>query len=170
LYVGAAGVVELVDDDHIERVRRNAIEIDALQRLHGCEHVLPFVGTMAVDVQLTEGAIAEDMPERDQRLLEDLLAMGDEQELQRTSAADFFAQAFVIERRDDGLARAGRGDDEIAPAVVPVTLGVELVEDLALMRPRLNGERYEHGGRGRGVRLIDGVVEATGVIGAVGLE
>ena len=40
----------------------------------------PFVGPLAVDVELAEGSVAQHLPERREALLQDLLAMGDEQQ------------------------------------------------------------------------------------------
>jgi hypothetical protein len=52
------GVVELIDDHHVERVRRQVRRIQPSERLHRGEHVAPLAGALAIHQQLAEGAIA----------------------------------------------------------------------------------------------------------------
>ena len=54
------GVMELVDDDDVERVRVDRRDVHRAERLNGGEDVPPFVGAMAVDVQLAERTVAHD--------------------------------------------------------------------------------------------------------------
>ena len=54
---------------------------------------------------------------------------------QQAQIAVLIAQAFVVQRGDDGLAGSRGGDDEILEAVMPFALHGELLEHLALMWP-----------------------------------
>jgi hypothetical protein len=76
--------------------------------------------------------------------------MRDEQETRL--AALLLAQALVVERRDDGLAGAGRGDDQVARAAV-AAFGGEAVEHRLLVGLRLQVEPGG-GGNGFGVRAL----------------
>ena len=67
-----------------------------------------------------------------QALLEDLLPVRHEQQ---TQIAVVVAQPLVVQRGNDGLARSGRGDNEVLESVMPVTLDGELFEHLALVGP-----------------------------------
>ena len=56
-------------------------------------------------------AVAQRVAERGEALVEDLLAVGDEQQADRGSS---LTQTRVVDRRHDGLARAGGGDEQVA--------------------------------------------------------
>ena len=112
-----------------------------MQRLDHREHV-PALGDLAAAVDLAEGSVAQDGAIRRERLPEDLLAVGDEQ--QREVLAGPGAELAVVERGNDGLAGPGRRDDEVAMTVVPFALGRQRVEHPLLMRVRADievGER-----------------------------
>ena len=64
-------------------------------------------------------------------LLQDLLAVRDEE--QASYRLRCFAEPAVVECRDDGLAGAGRGDDQVVPGRA-LPLDLELLEDLSLVR------------------------------------
>ena len=72
------GVVELVDDDDIEVVRREMAQVP--QTLHGREHVLELHRPAAVAPHLSERSVAQVLAERRTGLLEQFLAVGDEQQ------------------------------------------------------------------------------------------
>ena len=161
------GVVELVDHDHLEGIRGKAVE--AVQALNACEDVAPEVGCLPVDVQLTEGAVGEDLAVGTQGLVEDLFAVRDKQ--QRRAAQ----HACVVESGDDGLTSAGRGDDEVAVAVVDLAFDLEVVEDLGLVRvgADLQAADRERGSGAVGLAARDGegLVEPVRVrVGVVGEE
>lgn len=63
LVAGGCGVVELIDDHHGERVRRQLRRIQPSERLHRGEHMAPLAGALAIHQQLAEGAIAQHLAE-----------------------------------------------------------------------------------------------------------
>ena len=72
------GMVEFVDDDDIEVVRREMFQPRSVQALNGGKDVLETAWPLAANPQLTEGVIAERLAKGGLRLREDLFAMGDE--------------------------------------------------------------------------------------------
>ena len=74
-------MVELVDDDDVEGVRRDLLEPLLAQRLDHREDVAP-VGDPAAAVDLAERPVAQDRAVGRQRLPQDLLAVRDEQQRQ----------------------------------------------------------------------------------------
>ena len=105
------------------------VEIHSREGLNGPEHVPPLVGTVAVDVELAEVARSQHLAERAEALLQDLLPMRHEQQA-RIGLQASVAQALVVQRRDDGLAGSGGGDDQVLPAAVSLALGVQLLQHL----------------------------------------
>ena len=101
-----------------------------VQRLHAGEDVLPALGSRAADVQLAEGRVGEHLAVGPQRLLEDLLAVRDEQQ-RRSVAGVGLHRPPVVERGDDRLAGPGRGDDQVAVAVVDVALDVQIASSIS---------------------------------------
>ena len=63
LVASGGGVVELIDDHHVERVRRQVRRIQPSERLHRGEHMAPLAGALAIHQQLAEGAIAQHLAE-----------------------------------------------------------------------------------------------------------
>jgi len=126
LVAGGGGVVELIDDHHIERVRRQVRRIQPSERLHRGEHMAPLAGALAVHQQLAEGAIAQHLAKGGEALLQDLAPVGHEQQARVTRAA----LAGVIEGSDHGFAGAGGGHHQVAPAAMEAALGRELLDDL----------------------------------------
>ncbi len=55
--------MELINDHHVERARRQARRIHRRERLHRGEHMAPLAWTLAIHQQLTEGAIAQHLAE-----------------------------------------------------------------------------------------------------------
>ena len=85
----------------------------------------------ATDVQLAEVTVTEDLPVGAHRLLEDLAPVGDKEQTRPLVAR---AESAVVQCRDDGLAGARRGDDEIAVPIVDGPLACNRVEHLLLVR------------------------------------
>ncbi len=77
--------------------------------------MLPLLRTLLADIQLPEGPAGQHLTVGAPRLIENLLAMRDEQ--QRLTQT-LVAQPLIVERSDDRLTGAGRGDDEVAVSVV----------------------------------------------------
>ncbi len=129
------GVMELVDNENIECVRGDLLQSRLLQRLDHREDV-PSFGDPAPTVDLSKRAVAEDGPVGRQRLPEDLLAMGNEQQRQVAMPVDKLP---VIERSDDSLACPGRGNHEISVTVVPLALDCQRVQHplLVWVRPHV---------------------------------
>ena len=65
----------------------------------------------SADPLLAERGVAECVAERGEALVEDLLAVGDEQQ---SGSAEPPAERPVVEGRHDGLAGAGRRDEQVA--------------------------------------------------------
>ena len=163
------GVVELVDDDDVERVGGDLGDA-AGERLDAGEDVSPLARDVPADIQLAEGAVAEDLAVGAQRLLEDLLAVGDEEQARPFAPC---TEAAIVEGGDDGLAGAGCGDDEVAVPVVQGAFGVEGLKDLLLMRvgPHVKAGDEEARRGAAALRCLHGAFEplAVGVVvGVVG--
>jgi hypothetical protein len=108
---GCGGVVEFVDHDVIEVVRREAPQVRALaERLHRrAEHVDLRVARLAhVEADPSLGA---DACEGTGGLAQDLFAVGDEQHA-------LAAHVFGVEGGEPGLAETGGEHDEAAPVAV----------------------------------------------------
>ena len=118
---GRFGVVELVDDGDVELA-----EVDSAERLNRREHVGPRGRHLPGDVHLAEGAVAQHLAVGPPGLLENLPAVGDEEERP--------PEAPVVERGDDGLPRPGGRDDEVAVPIVHLALGLEGLENALLVR------------------------------------
>jgi len=76
---GRRSVVELIDDDDVERVRSDPSETFSVERLNHREDV-PTLRDMALAVNLTERPPAEHSSIGSERLTEDLGAVGHEEE------------------------------------------------------------------------------------------
>ena len=113
-------MVELVDDHHVERVLGQGVDALGGQRLDVCEHVVPGARLLPVSEPLTKAAVAQRHLEQGVALLQDLAPMGDEQQ---SCARELVAKAAVVERGDDGLARA-RGCHDQVVAVPGGSLGL----------------------------------------------
>ena len=131
-----SSVVELVDDDDVEARRVDRGEVDVRQRLDAREHVPPGLGPLSADVEFAEGRVARGQPEHRRRLLQDLVAVRDEQERRVVAHPFVAAQACVVESRDERLAGSRGGDDQVAPASVANPFGFEPIEDRTLERVR----------------------------------
>ena len=99
------GVVELVDDDVVERVWREPLQVLATaQRLDRSEHDVG-VRLLRICPCSGQGAPRADAAEGVERLVEDLLAMRDEQHAPEL-------RAVRVERREPRLSKSGRQHDE----------------------------------------------------------
>jgi hypothetical protein len=107
------------------------------ERLHRGEHMAPLPGLFAIHLKLPEGAIAQHLAEGVQGLLQDLLAVGDEQQPRRLGEGEdlgeVLMQAGQIEGGEHGLAGAGGGHHQVVPALMQRTLGLQLIEHLLLV-------------------------------------
>ena len=125
-------VVDLVDDDDLERVGSRRLDRVVAQRLHHREDVPADERLLAVAEDLAEVGVLEDRGVRRPALVEDAPAVSDEE--QAGLAAELVAQPAVVERGHDGLAGARRGDEQVAVTVVAVTLRLQLLEHPRLVR------------------------------------
>ena len=172
LLVRLRGHVMALVDDHVSEVARAELADQVARRraLDAREHVLPALGLVRADEQLAERRQLQRVAERLARLIEQLLAVREEQQPRRCPGGR--RDALVVERRDHGLAGAGRRDDEVAAAAVQRALGDELVEDGLLERQRAELDEEPVGLVGR--RLARERTREPrallGVVGVVGLE
>src|SRR5690606_41096496 len=123
--------MELVDDDHVEVVGRNACHVVARETLNGGEHVLPLLGLSPIDIELAERLITQHVPERQTGLVEDLSPVRHESQ---TSSIQFPSEPSVIKCGYDGLAGHGGGDDQVAPAAMSMPFNGKVVQHLYLKR------------------------------------
>jgi hypothetical protein len=107
--VGAgSGMVEFVDDDVVEVLRREPLQMFGLgQRLHrGAQHV--DIGIAAAAGVVAHALLRQDADEGGRRLAQDLFAVRDEQDASR-------AHAHGVEGCQPGLAQAGGQHHQAAP-------------------------------------------------------
>jgi hypothetical protein len=131
-------VMELVNDDNLEGVRRHSRDVVRVEGLYWREHMSPALRACARVVLLSEAGVGQDLAVGAKRLLEDLFPVGDEQERRGrlTTLERGVAKTPIIESRDDCLACAGRRYDKIAVPIVDLTFDLDLFEHLGLIRPR----------------------------------
>jgi hypothetical protein len=161
------GMVNLVDDDVVERPRGQVRRLR--ERLHRGEDVPSRLGAQAVDPELAEIGTAEHLAKDAPRLLEDLLAVSDEQERVDLVVA---LQVGIVERSDERLPGAGRGHDEVLRPAGRARFR-ELAQDrlLPILGLQVEGEEVAGALRlreradeppGRVLRAVEGL-EAVGV-------
>ena len=135
-------VMEFIDDDDVEVLGVEGSEAGRVEALDRREDVLELPRPLPADPQLSERMIAQRVTKRRQALFEDLLAMRDEQQ---SRAREAISKPRVVDRGHDGLACAGRGDEQVA--MVP-TLARErdLLEQALLERfgPKLDRTEEDH--------------------------
>ena len=129
---GCGGVVELVDDDDVEVVGRQGVEVGVGEALDRGEDVLVAGGAGAADPLLAERRRPQRVAERGEALVEDLLAVSDEQQ---PVAVESGPQAGVVDGGHDGLAGAGGGDEQVAVAAL-ATGDLDELEQAFLERVR----------------------------------
>lgn len=157
-------VVKLVDDDDVVRIGTKLPETLRVKRLNRREDVPTLARLVAPNELLSEVPVANGRPIPCEALVEDLLAMRHEQ--QGGITAHLLADARIVERRDDGLPRPRRCDDEIlGVAVCPL-------ERERIERGLLVWQRHEPDGLGervaRGVPPFRRLEEARAVVGLEG--
>src|SRR5882757_4898518 len=101
--------MELVDDDDVEVVRCQLFQASDVEGLDACEYVVPGLWLLAAIEQFSEGGVIEDLLIHAQGLLEDLLAVGHEQQ-SRMTVARLFGQGSVVQGSHHGLTSAGGCD------------------------------------------------------------
>jgi hypothetical protein len=131
---GRRGVVELVHHDHVEGIGIDRREPGRGQGLDRGEHVVPRPGNRIADQEFSEVAQAKDLSEHAARLLEDLLAVGHEQQPRKSATAAPLGDPCVVERGDECLAGPGGCDDEVATAAVDLAFAVQVLQHDRLMR------------------------------------
>ena len=168
------GVVELVHDDDIETRQILVAHGVPRERLDRGEHMPPLRRLLAIDEQLAERCVVEHRTKRRHALPQDLLTVCDEQQCRRPiEALVKVVESAVVERCDDGLARAGWRDNEVAPTVVTQSLSRERLKDLRLVRPgdHLQTRQNRRVDTGASTLCPDGCVKARCVtLRVVGLE
>jgi hypothetical protein len=108
---GRGGVVELIDDDDVEVVRRQCVEVGGAEALDRGEDVVEPGRARAADPFLAERGVAHRIAERRQALVEDLFAVGDEQQTRPWQPS---SKRSVVQRCHHGLAGTGGGDEQVA--------------------------------------------------------
>jgi hypothetical protein len=146
--VRGRGQVMALIDHHVSEVLGAELVEQAPRALDGREHVVAARDRRAAGDQLAEPAIEQDLAERVARLLDDLHPVRQVQEPRRRRGR----LTRVVERGDDGLARTGGGDHEVARVAALDALGAQAVEDDLLIRVRLWRQAARRGPR-RGVAL-----------------
>jgi hypothetical protein len=176
---GGGGVVELIHDHHVVGGGVDGGGVLLGKGLHGGKHVTPVAGPFAIHLQFAEGAIAQHLAEGEQGLLQDLLAVGDEQQPGRFGEGELLrkvaVQAGHVEGGEHGFAGAGGGHHKVAEALMQGALGLQLIEHLLLVGV---GPQVEPGERRGGADVVvaagegELMVEAGLVVGrgGVGLE
>jgi hypothetical protein len=174
------GVVGFVEDD--EAPVFGAVEgeeVAGVEALDGGEEVVVGGGFAAGGEEFAEGFVAEDVAEAVDGLLEELFAVGEEEEARRGAGLPLAA---VVEGGGECFAGACGGDDEVAPGVVIEAFGEELVEGGLLVGVGSEVEEVDGGGGfcvGWGVEgeadFVDefgvgGIVEVEFVLGPEGVE
>ncbi|CAB4722987.1 unannotated protein [freshwater metagenome] len=137
--------MELVDDHDLVAVGGDVDDAVRLQRLNAREDVVPPFRPRARHVELTEGMIGKDFPVGADRLLQDLLAMCDEQQTWSFRRARATHSA-IVKRSDDRLARSGSRHDQVAVPVVHVALDSQLIEHHSLVVERADLKPREANG------------------------
>jgi hypothetical protein len=120
-------VVALVDDNTPTIWRIAFEQVLTPSALDAGEEVIERRGAITSGHQLAERFVAEHVPERIQRLSEDLFAMGQEQHWGQSVDADL---ALVVEGRHDRLAGPVAATTRLR-RLVERALGLELIENLA---------------------------------------
>ena len=105
-----SSVMELVDNHDVEMRRVDRFQSGAVETLDRSEDVFKPRGPLSADPQLSEARVAEGMRECRSALLQDLLTVCDEEQ---PVTRQPFAKARVVNRRNDSLASAGCGNEEV---------------------------------------------------------
>ena len=106
------GMVKLVNDDDVESVRIQLAQFFGGQRLDAGKHVVPLLGFMLANKQLTKRSALHDVAVGAHGLLKNFFSVGYKQ--QGKILAGSLTQPLVIQRSDDSLSRPGGGDEKIS--------------------------------------------------------
>ncbi len=155
------GVVELVDDDHVEVIRGEVGEAGGAQALDRGEDVLEGARTLAADPELAERVVAEGLAERGQALGQDLFSVRHEEE---PGSRKRLTKARVVERRHHRLAGARRGDEEVLVVTLLAREG-DLLEQSLLERLRAKLGGAQHDDRAPGAGGGGSLVELRALVG-----
>ena len=127
-------VVKLVDHDYLEMISSEGVEGILLQRLDAREHVVPPLRPLAVDEELAERPVGENLAERALCLNKNFASVRHKQQA-RTLAARR-NQTSVVQCRKDGLPGSCRCHHEVLMSVVYFALGLQLVQHRLLVGVR----------------------------------
>ena len=142
-------MMRLVNDDDTPEIAAQLR--DQLATVHGvdrCKQVLVAVWRVPAIKQLAESRITQYLPKRRHSLLQDLGAMGDEQQARCSTFG--VLQPKVIKGRHDRLACARRRHQQISSAAHSA-LSIQSIQHLLLVglgpkvKPRLQGHRVGRG-------------------------
>ena len=134
-------MVELIHDDDVEMLRLQIPHATARQGLDRGEDVSKRPRLVATHPLLTERRVPQDHAEGLQRLVEDLLPMGNEEQTRRGYDV---AQSRKVQGCHDRLARARRRDQQIA-MVTGLPRHGQLLEHALLERMRADVEELHIG-------------------------
>jgi len=137
--------MEFVDHNDRVGVRREVRDSVGMQGLNRGEHVLPSLGPGARNMEFAKSRVCQDLPIGAQRLFQDLLPMGHEQQGWSRWIVGV-AEAPVVQGRDNRLAGSGCGDDHVAVSIVHPSLHRKGFQHLRLVRVRPNLETGERNG------------------------
>ena len=134
---GRRRVVELVDDDDVEVRRVDVPDVGALRLWIEAKTCSNREGRCPPTHFSPKRAVAQRVAEGRAALVEDLLAVRDEEQ---AAAAELRPQARVVDRRHHRLARAGGSDEQVA-MVALVAGEVDVLEKRLLERAELELDR-----------------------------
>ena len=152
-------VVELVHDDDIEVLGIETLEDGCVEALYGREDVIEPLRACFADPELAERCVAQRVSVGREALLENLLAVRDEQ---KPVAWKLGSEACVVDRRHDCLPGAGCCDQQVVMMASHAGYR-ELFEERILEGSELDLERAEKGGGF--VQPCGSIGELVGVIG-----
>jgi hypothetical protein len=110
-FVGRCGrVMELVDDDNVEVIGLEIGKARRIQALHGRKDMIESLRPGVTDPELAERCVTQGVSVGRKTLFEDFLAVCDKQE---AIARELTSKPCIVDRRDDGLSRSGRRDQEV---------------------------------------------------------
>ena len=112
-----SGVVEFIDDQHIEPIGIQMLEVGNGEALDGGEHVLERIRLLSINPELAKCRVAQRVAESEKTLVQDFLAVGDKQQSRPRQAS---AQSLIVECRHHRLAGASRRNQQVAmPSALP---------------------------------------------------
>src|SRR5262245_58568575 len=103
--------MELVDDEDVEVTLVERIETGCGQALDRREHAVEPGRAMVADPELAKAGVADGVAEGGPGLLQDLLAVGNEQEPRSWHGR---TQSGVVDGRHHRLAGTGRGNEQVS--------------------------------------------------------